>query len=170
VPGSCYHHFAIIHPPAVALASSESLLKASDESSRKMHDRAFWDGWDGSWDGLGRPLGRIKHAKSSMFTGLGTVGRINWGGEGYPLNPKLEIRSASAQKQLPPSLGSYGETSRRDKRKEDKSKARNQTSVSSPKRQSSVRSWQTVLDVLHQARSKPFKVNQSKSKQIKGVL
>jgi len=30
---------------------------------------------------LGRTLGRIKHAKSSMFTGLGTVGRINWGGE-----------------------------------------------------------------------------------------
>jgi hypothetical protein len=34
------------------------------------------------WDGLGRTLGRIKCAKSSMFTGLGTVGRINWGGEG----------------------------------------------------------------------------------------
>jgi hypothetical protein len=39
-----------------------------------------WDGWDGSWDGLGRTLGRIKCAKSPMFTGLGTVGRINWGG------------------------------------------------------------------------------------------
>jgi hypothetical protein len=58
-----------------------SVLKESDESSRKMHDRTLWDGWDGSWDGLGRTLGRIKCAKSSMFTGLGTVGRINWGGE-----------------------------------------------------------------------------------------
>jgi hypothetical protein len=61
----------------LSLGSSESLLKASDESSGKMHDRALWDGRDGSWDGLGRTLGRIKHAKSSMFTGLGTVGRIN---------------------------------------------------------------------------------------------
>jgi hypothetical protein len=84
---------AIAYPPAVALASSESLLKASDESSGKMHDWAFWDGWDGSWDGLGRTLGRIKCAKSSMFTGLGTVGWMNWGGEGIPRNPKLETRN-----------------------------------------------------------------------------
>jgi hypothetical protein len=29
-----------------------------------------------------------------MFTDLGTVGRINWGGEkAYGLNPKLEIRN-----------------------------------------------------------------------------
>jgi hypothetical protein len=65
-----------------ALAGRVEEAGDDDESSRKMHDRAFWDGWDGSWDGLGRTLGRIKHAKSSMFTGLGTVGRINWGGEG----------------------------------------------------------------------------------------
>jgi hypothetical protein len=31
-----------------------------------------WDGWDGSWDSLGRTLGRIKCAKSTMFIGLGT--------------------------------------------------------------------------------------------------
>ena len=49
------------------LASSESALKACVESSRKMHARS----------GI---LGRIKCAKSSMFTGLGTVGRINLGG------------------------------------------------------------------------------------------
>jgi len=77
-------------------ASSESLLKASDESSRKMHDRTLWDGRDGCWDGLGRTLGRIKCAKSPMFTGLGTVGRINWGGEG--------ISSKSKHR---PSLGSF---------------------------------------------------------------
>ena len=53
------------------------------KSSR--NQRLTWvlgDGWDGSWDGLGRTLGRIKCAKSSMFIGLGTVGRINWGEKG----------------------------------------------------------------------------------------
>jgi hypothetical protein len=48
---------------------------------KNSHSSLVWDGWDGSWDGLGRTLGRIKCAKSSMFTALGTVGRINWGGE-----------------------------------------------------------------------------------------
>jgi hypothetical protein len=33
-----------------------------------------------NWAGLGRMLGRIEWAKYSMFTGLETVGRINWRG------------------------------------------------------------------------------------------
>jgi hypothetical protein len=54
-----------------------------------------WDGWDGYWDGLGRTLGRIKCAKSTMFTGLGTVGRINWGENGACSNhPTLWSKEA----------------------------------------------------------------------------
>jgi hypothetical protein len=64
------------------------------ESSRKMHDRTSWDGWDGSWDGLGRQLGRIKCAKSPMFIGLGTMVRINWGGE-EGINTNLQTPGAN---------------------------------------------------------------------------
>jgi hypothetical protein len=61
---------------------------------QKEPSKHAWDGWDGSWDGLGRTLGRIKHAKSSMFTGLGTVGRIIWGRK---LSPKSEARNQKSE-------------------------------------------------------------------------
>jgi hypothetical protein len=41
----------------------------SDESSRKMHDRAFWDGWDGSMaQVLHRPHARIPRGQRSTET------------------------------------------------------------------------------------------------------
>ncbi len=30
------------------------------------------------WDDLGRPMGRVEHSKSLVFTGLGTVGRLKY--------------------------------------------------------------------------------------------
>jgi hypothetical protein len=41
------------------------------------------------WDGLGRPVGRLQRAKSPVFTGLGTTGRV-YKGEGVPQSSQIK--------------------------------------------------------------------------------
>jgi len=106
-----------IFPQPYACRTLKPALVKKSQLSR------LWDGWDGSWDGLGRTLGRIKCAKSSMFTGLGTVGRINWGGEGYisskhPPSPRGSGAASQGQGRLQLPSQVWSDTGRRTLRQQ----------------------------------------------------
>ena len=66
-------NFSALCPPFSALR--RAVAPATDLPPQSLNPQL-------PWDGLGRPVGRVESAKSLVFTGLGTTGRVYRGERG----------------------------------------------------------------------------------------
>src|SRR5947208_16951846 len=75
------HNFPLLDQFFPVLPTYSHIFPQFPVSSRYRYDACVRlpllrnTGWDGG-DGLGRPVGRLKHHRSLMFMSLGTTGRL----------------------------------------------------------------------------------------------